>query len=317
MSKKNKFVTFAALLTLAAGIIYFINKIIFVLANMKITLLNPESLSYEWRFGKIFYTKQGNGKPILLIHDLTSGSSDYEWKLMKNELSKNNTVYTLDLLGCGRSDKPNITYTNYLYVQLITDFVKNIISHRTDVIVTGSSASMILMSCLNDDTIFDKIMLINPDSFVLNNQTPTNKSKILKFIIETPIIGTMIYNICTSRRSMKEIIFDKYISNPAILKNRVIDAYYEAAHLSGAGAKYFFASKKSNYVNFSVTRALREINNSIYILAGEKEEDMNSVVEEYQETNPIIESSFISNCKHLPQLEKPEEVLHYCNIFFH
>ena len=63
----------------------------------------------------------------LLIHDLTPSSSAYEWSKMIDELAESHTVYALDLLGCGRSDKPSITYANYLYVQLITDFAKQVI----------------------------------------------------------------------------------------------------------------------------------------------------------------------------------------------
>ena len=66
---------------------------------------------------------------------------------MMKKLEKTNTVYTIDLLGCGRSDKPNITYTNYLYVQLIDNFIKDVIKEKTDVVATGSSVSFTVMAC--------------------------------------------------------------------------------------------------------------------------------------------------------------------------
>ena len=47
-----------------------------------------------------------------------------------DKLAENHAVYALDLLGCGRSEKPKITYTNYLYVQLISDFIKNVIHEK-------------------------------------------------------------------------------------------------------------------------------------------------------------------------------------------
>lgn len=55
------------------------------------------------------------------------------------KLEKHYTVYTIDLLGCGRSDKPYLTYTNYLYVQLLTDFIHDVIGERPDVVTTGNS----------------------------------------------------------------------------------------------------------------------------------------------------------------------------------
>ena len=52
------------------------------------------------------------GTPVLLIHDLSPLSSSYEWCRYAKKLEKQHTVYTIDLLGCGRSEKPYLTYTN-------------------------------------------------------------------------------------------------------------------------------------------------------------------------------------------------------------
>ena len=77
----------------------------------------------------------------MLVHDLEPASSSYEWHEVRKRLAKNHTVYTIDLLGFGRSEKPNLTYTNYLYVQLLSDFIKSEIGHRTDILATGDAAS--------------------------------------------------------------------------------------------------------------------------------------------------------------------------------
>ena len=98
------------------------------------------------------------------------------------------------MLGCGLSEKPNLTYTNYLYVQLLTDFIKNVIGEKTDIISTGHSASIALMTCANDDTVIDRILLINPESIIDASKTPKHYNKVLKYILCTPIIGTFIYN---------------------------------------------------------------------------------------------------------------------------
>ena len=89
---------------------------------------------YHWKYGNIYYTKSGKGKPVLLIHDLDPTASSYEWKAVTKKLAENHTVYAIDLLGCGRSEKPNMTYTNYLYVQLMNEFISNVINEKTDVI---------------------------------------------------------------------------------------------------------------------------------------------------------------------------------------
>lgn len=116
--------------------------------------------------------KEGSGKPILLIHDLSPASSGYEWKEFARRLAKDRTVYTIDLLGFGRSEKPNLTYTNYLYVQLISDFIKSEIGHRTDVAATGDSSSIAVMACSNSPELFDRLLLINPESLLSSSLVP-------------------------------------------------------------------------------------------------------------------------------------------------
>ena len=80
-------------------------------------------------------------------------SSSAEWKFLKKQLSKNHTVYCMDLLGCGCSDRPKITYTNFLYVQLISDFIKAVIKQPTDVLTSGLSGSFAVMACKNDNQV--------------------------------------------------------------------------------------------------------------------------------------------------------------------
>ncbi len=313
--KKNKLVTAAVLSTVTAGAIYGINKSISIIANAQATLSNPQGLRYEWRFGNIFYTKQGEGKPILLIHDLTCGSSDLEWKSIVNSYSKKNTVYTIDLLGCGRSDKPALTYTNYMYVQLITDFIKNIIGHRTDVVATGSSAAIVLMACYNDDTLFNKIMLINPSHFESGYSGKIN-TKLSKLLLEMPLIGTLIFNMNNTRQAYRNIFRDKYFYNPYAVRTSYVKNYYDASHFGSMTSKYLFASIVANYTGINTSRAIKDINNSIYILSGEYEENIRETIADFQELNSSIESSVIPKTKHLPQLENPNDVLNAMSIFF-
>ena len=143
---RHKIITLGILLSLATGIIYFINRLIFASATLKNLLKSSANNYYSWRFGKIYYKKTGSGSPVLLIHDLTVYSSAYEWKEVIAKLSQSHTVYAIDLLGCGRSEKPRITYTNYLYVQLISDFIKNVIKEKTDVIASGYSGSFTVLA---------------------------------------------------------------------------------------------------------------------------------------------------------------------------
>lgn len=43
---------------------------------------------YHWKYGNIYYTKSGKGKPVLLIHDLDPTASSYEWKAVTKNWQK-------------------------------------------------------------------------------------------------------------------------------------------------------------------------------------------------------------------------------------
>lgn len=315
MKTKNKIITACLVTSATVSSIALINKLIFLSSN-KGYLSTRSRLSYEWRFGNISYTKNGSGKPLLLIHDLVPGNSDTEWNNILKKLSEKHTVYTLDLPGFGRSDKPAMTYTNYLYVQLITDFVKSVIGKRTDVIASGSSAGIAVMTCCNDKSIFDRIMLVNPDSVRYTSQIPGKKTRILKFLIDCPVIGTMLFNIMMSKAFLRKEFASRYFANPGYFNRNLLDSFYESAHLGGYSAKYIYSSIIGYYTNFSLSHKLAEIDNSIYIAGGTKEPGIKETIDEYQSLNPAIESSFIEGSKHFPQIEKPEEFFQLCEIFF-
>ena len=314
---KNKIKNSIIISSLSLLLMYLINKFIFAVSIMKDILKTDTGEFYKWRFGNIYYTKQGFGSSILLIHDLTPVSSSQEWEELVKNLSKIYTVYTIDLLGTGRSDKPDITYTNYIYVQLITDFTKNIIHHRTDVVATGLSSSFVIMACHNDNTIFDKIMLINPEDINELNKIPGKRTKISKFLIEAPIIGSIIYNISYNRKNIEYLYIEKYLFNPFKLNNKHIYTSSESAHLGGPNARYLLSSIKGRYINFNITNALKSINNSIFIIGGKEEYNVENIMDTYLSCNNSIEVAYIENSRHLPQIETPSELLENIRVFFY
>jgi pimeloyl-ACP methyl ester carboxylesterase len=315
MKTKNKLLTLLVLSASAAAATAVINKCIKLSATSKNLLSDTKAHCYKWRFGNIHYTKTGTGKPLLLIHHLSEHGSGYEWNQMIQNLKEQYTVYAIDLLGCGRSEKPDLTYTNYLYVQMISDFIKSEIGHRTNVIATGSSSALAVMACNNAPELFDQIMLINPDSLLMCSQIPNKHSKVYKFILDLPIIGTLLYHIATSKQAIKEEFSTHYFSNPYSVKNSLIDIYYESAHL-GESPKSLYASVTCNYAKCNIVNSLKKIDNSIYIVGGQDMENIDDMIREYQRYNPAIESSLISNSKFLPQLENPTELLRTIQMFF-
>lgn len=314
-SKVRKVIKNSALVVIIAiVVIILINKLINTIANMKDHLSTENGKFYNWRYGEIFYTKKGKGSPILLIHDLSPSSSAYEWNRVISRLAENHTVYALDLLGCGRSEKPNLTYTNYMYVQLVNDFIVNVISEKTDVIATGASSSFVIMACQMESKYFKKIIAVSPEDVYKLALSPTKSTNILKYILDMPVIGSLIYNILMSKNAILDNMIDKYYFKEHLISNKLLLNYYHSAHLADGNGKYLLSSINSNYTNVNVIPALKRVNNSIMLVTGEEHEFMNDIVEDYISYNPSIETISIPNTKYLPQLEAPDRFVSAINI---
>lgn len=316
MITKNKLFTSFLLFTGSISAISLMNQYIKISATSNNLLSTGTSENiFHWRLGDIHYTKIGSGKPLLLIHDLDASSSRFEWHKVIPALSNYYTVYAIDLLGCGQSEKPCLTYTNYVYVQLVSDFIKSEIGHRTDVIVTGVSSSFVIMTCANAPDLFNRLMLTNPESINVCSQLPGPCSKYYKRFLDLPVIGTLLYHIAVSKRSLRDSFIKTNYANPKFLKESIIDAYYESSHL-GFSPKSIYACVRCNYTKCNIINALKKINNSIFLVGGDHKDNIKEIFMEYVNQNPAIEHSVIAGTKHLPQLEKPAEFLSDVSTFF-
>lgn len=292
-----------------------INKAVEKIATSKKLLNSKNKEIYHWRFGNISYSVIGEGKPLLLIHNLKEDSSSIEWSKIIPELSKTNTVYAMDLLGCGLSDRPDITYTSYMYSQLINDFIRNIIKKKTSIVVTGKSASFVLDACSINEEVYEELILINPENIRTLHKTPSKRTKTAAFLLKIPSIGTFIYHMITSRNMVEENFEKRYFYDKEQIPEALRDYYYESSHLGGKDSRNLYTSLIGRYTNTNIIHTLKDINKNIHILAGSELSDIKTIIKDYQYYNPAIEAEFIEYTKELPQLESPEEILKYINLY--
>lgn len=300
---------------IAAGTIHLANRFVDITADMKNILKSQSGDYYDWKNGRIFYTKRGNGSPILLVHDLNPISSSYEWCRTIKKLEKTHTVYTIDLLGCGRSDKPYLTYTNYLYVQLLTDFIQNVIKEKPDVITTNTSVSFaVLAQNLNKD-LMRRIIAINPPAPNSFERTPDKYSMMKKTLLELPIIGTFIYNIRTHESNIRKILQETYFCKPQLVSSKMLDAYYEASHMDFGRGKYLMASIEAHYTENTITHALKKLDIPLCIIESRNLRNVSSIADSYAGKNAYVETAYISNAGLVPQLEVPDKLLSIIHMF--
>src|SRR5215218_8228376 len=95
---------------------------------------------WQWRGWRVRYTMLGSASPVVLVHSLHAAASSYELRNVFEPLSQRHTVYALDLLGFGKSERPDVSYSGPLYRDLLADFLREVVQ-RPAVVVASSLSS--------------------------------------------------------------------------------------------------------------------------------------------------------------------------------
>lgn len=290
-----------------------INKMMSMHAISKNLLEKEATKEFGWRFGNIKYRKKGHGNPVLLVHSLDVAASSEEWFRIRDKLAESHTVYSIDLLGCGLSEKPFMTYTNHIFAQLICDFIKVIIGKRTTVISSGNSSAFVISACDNDSTLFEKIILVSPENLDKGQLIPGKRARTYKAILSMSVLGNLLYNIAVFRWNIRYNIRSDFYRKDRFTKN-ILDKCYEAAH-RGLSPRSLYSSIVCFYTKKNIKFELSQINNSIVIFEGKHNKEALKVLREYMKVNPAVETVIIDDSNKYPHIENDKGFLNALNIY--
>ena len=80
----------------------------------------------------------------MLFHSFGPGHDSEEWRSAAEQLASDFEVYAVDLLGWGRSAKPKLDYDDELYLQLVVDFLEDVVRRRAALVAAGLSSAYAL-----------------------------------------------------------------------------------------------------------------------------------------------------------------------------
>lgn len=267
---------------------------------------------FAYKDYQIFYKKEGNGDPLILVHGFPTSS--WDWCKIWDHLVDHYQVYTIDMLGFGFSSKPqDFIYTISAQVDIWEAFLlsEGISSFH---ILAHDYGDTVVQEMLARTKENDKYSLnINSVCFLNGGMFPeTNFPTLTQKLLLTPLGGLLKHFM--GRHTLAEN-FKKIFGKDTQASEQELDDFWETiAYNSGKNVipKLIKYLKERKVYKIRWREALQYtdipkklINGGVDPISGKH------MAIFYKENIPNADVVILETIGHYPQTEAPNKVLHY------
>ena len=245
---------------------------------------------------KVRYFEEGNGPTVLFIHGI--GQAMYTFRKNVRIISEYCHVVTIDLLGHGLSDKPEIDYTLDDFSQLIYDFMEAMGIDNAALAGFSTGGIIALDVAIKHPEKVSRLILFSPGGI-----TKTYPTKIRQ--LSTPIISDLLFTFF-NKNMIKSVLETAYY-DPESLSGDIVRHYYKV--LSDKDNLDSFIVAVSNWNDSSVAYDLQSVKAPCYIFWGENDTwHPLSALELYEDALPEVFSMTVPQCGHMVHEEAADEI---------
>ena len=271
--------------------------------------LSGDARFFDWKYGRVFYKTAGyrdSGTPLVLVHGIGAGSSSFMWRKNFDVLARDFTVYAIDLLGFGFSEKPAAApYSAELYVELITDFIREVIDQPVDVVASSLGAAYAVRVAHEHPDLVRSLVLNAPaggDSF---RTRPGMAGAAFYGLLQSPVLGTSFHNVMASERSIRDYARKHLFYDHRRVTDRLVAHLYATSHQ--AGAQHAIAAFLAGYLNTDMRDAFAQLTQPSLLVWGKQ--DLTAPLENASallRSNRLARLEVFDYCRMMPEQEHPE-----------
>ncbi|HEX5973731.1 MAG TPA: alpha/beta fold hydrolase, partial [Rubrobacteraceae bacterium] len=212
--------------------------------------LGGEVRSYRWSGGDLAYSVAGEGEPLLLVHGVYAGASSFEFRENFYELSRSFRVYALDLLGCGRSERPSRRYEPEDVALQVEDFVREEIGGAAHLVASSLTAALVMPAVVRSPRLFKKLVLICPTGYGTLDRQSGRLGDVIYGLFLAPVLGNSLYHAIVSRWGIRYYLGRMAYNDADLVTEELVEDFHKVSHQ--IGARYFPAAFVSGKLNFGV-----------------------------------------------------------------
>jgi pimeloyl-ACP methyl ester carboxylesterase len=283
---------------------------------MTATVSTPAStdLTYwAWRDQAIHYVVAGEERsdrpPLLLVHGF--GASTDHWRKNIQGLQQDFQVWAIDLLGFGRSGKPDWEYSGSLWQAQLNDFITEKIGRPT--VLAGNSLGGYTGLCVaanHPESAAGLVLLNSAGPFSTPAQTPPSApnpvAKLIQSFMLQPLPSWLLFQYVRQPAIIRRTLQRVYLDQSAITDTLVEDIRRPALD---PGAAKVFASVFKSRQGEKVDELLHKLTCPLLMLWGEGDPWMNCRVKgaQFREYYPPLTEYYLQ-AGHCPHDEVPDQV---------
>ena len=251
-----------------------------------------------------FWQRGDSGSAVVLIHGL--GGYIENWAYLFQELSRRHRVYAFDLIGFGKSGKPDGEYTYPFFADFTYRFFQSLNINRASLVGWSLGGGTALQFAIDHPEIVEKLILIGSGGL-------SRKFSLQLRLLTVPILGELLLptNSGKNRKAYRALVYDTDIIRDEWM---ALDA--SMAKVPGirrtilktlrAGSTVF-GGKGS--VLHPIISNLGNIDAETLVIWGRNDRIVPFKCSQVAiDAIPISELLPLDNCGHIPFLEHPERV---------
>ncbi|MEM7772392.1 MAG: alpha/beta fold hydrolase [Cyanobacteria bacterium P01_E01_bin.6] len=271
---------------------------------------------WQWREQSIHYVYAGaesktRKPPLLLVHGF--GASTDHWRKNIADLRRDFDVWAIDLLGFGRSAKPDWQYSGELWREQLHDFIREKITAST--IIAGNSLGGYASLCVAAayPSSVAGVVLLNsagPFSDALAKQSGSSlKARwgaVVRSVLLQPLPSYLLFQYVRRRSTIRKTLKKVYLDQSAVTEQLVEDIYRPSCD---PGAPTVFASVFKSPRGEPVDVLLEAMQCPLLMLWGEGDPWMNTRdrSERFRQHYPNLVEHYLQ-AGHCPHDEVPDQV---------
>ncbi|MEM1308383.1 MAG: alpha/beta fold hydrolase [Cyanobacteria bacterium P01_D01_bin.71] len=270
---------------------------------------------WHWQGDQIYYVHAGAERrdrpPLLLVHGF--GASTDHWRKNIHELQADFDVWAIDLLGFGRSAKPDRQYSGTVWRDQLHNFIQDVIG--SPAVIAGNSLGGYASLCVAADhpeSVAGIVLLNSAGPFTEQapaaspNRFQSAIRQTIQSVLLQPFPSWLLFQYVRQRRNIRKTLQQVYVDKTAVTE-QLIDEIRRPA--DDPGAARVFASVFKSPKGDTVDTLLGRMTVPLLILWGEGDPWMNTRrrSEQFRQYYSNLKEHFLQ-AGHCPHDEVPQQV---------